>query len=97
MAYAQKPGRASRLLDDRFDLDSGKKATTGQGGTGVGVKSKAENGPVVLNLSKELTREIFEEFPVVQDAYARHVPGVSLVFYPAFAVAPSGLHHRSSS
>jgi transcription initiation factor TFIIH subunit 1 len=48
------------------------------GGTGVGIKSKAENGPVVLNISKELTREIFEEFPVVQDAYARFVPGVSL-------------------
>jgi len=30
----------------------------------------------VLNLSKELTREIFEEFPVVQDAYAKFVPGV---------------------
>lgn len=43
----------------------------------MGIKAKAENGPVVLNLSKELTREIFEEFPVVQDAYARHVPGVS--------------------
>jgi transcription initiation factor TFIIH subunit 1 len=48
------------------------------GGTGVGVKSKAESGPVVLNISKELTREIFEEFPVVQDAYARSVPGVGL-------------------
>lgn len=46
------------------------------GGTGVGVKSKADSGPVVLNISKELTREIFEEFPVVQDAYARSVPGV---------------------
>jgi transcription initiation factor TFIIH subunit 1 len=76
MAYAQKPGRASRLLDDRFDLDSGKKGQMAAGGTGVGVKSKAETGPVVLNISKELTREIFEEFPVVQDAYARFVPGV---------------------
>ena len=46
------------------------------GGTGVGVKSKADSGPVVLNISKDLTREIFEEFPVVQDAYARSVPGV---------------------
>jgi len=76
MAYAQRPGRTSRLLDDRFDLDSGRKGTSGQGGTGVGIK-KQDSGPVVLNLSKELTREIFEEFPVVQDAYARHVPGVS--------------------
>lgn len=77
LALAQRPGRQSRLLDDRFDLDSGKKAIGGQGGTGVGVKTKTENGPVVLNLSKELTREIFEEFPVVQDAYAKFVPGVS--------------------
>jgi transcription initiation factor TFIIH subunit 1 len=76
LAYEQKPGRASRLLDDRFDLDSGRKGGMAAGGTGVGVKSKAESGPVVLNISKELTREIFEEFPVVQDAYARSVPGV---------------------
>ena len=34
---------------------------------------------MVLNITKELTREIFEEFPVVQDAYARHVPGVCLL------------------
>jgi transcription initiation factor TFIIH subunit 1 len=77
LAYEQKPGRASRLLDDRFDLDSGRKGGMAAGGTGVGVKSKADSGPVVLNISKELTREIFEEFPVVQDAYARSVPGVS--------------------
>ena len=76
MAYAQKPGRASRLLDDRFDLDSGRKTQTSTGGTGVGLKTKADTGPIVLNLSKELTREIFEEFPVVQDAYAKFVPGV---------------------
>jgi transcription initiation factor TFIIH subunit 1 len=76
MAYSQRPGRASRLLDDRFDLDAGKKGSAGAGGTGVGIKTKQDTGPVVLNLSKDLTREIFEEFPVVQDAYARHVPGV---------------------
>lgn len=75
MAYAQKPGRPSRLLDDRFDLDAGRRGKT-TGGTGVGIK-QADNGPVILKLSKELTREIFEEFPVVQDAYARYVPGVS--------------------
>ena len=76
MAYAQRPGRASRLLDDRFDLDANRKSQGMAGGTGVGIKTKADTGPVVLNLSKELTREIFEEFPVVQDAYARHVPAV---------------------
>ena len=78
MAQAQKPGRASRLLDDRFNLDANRKSQRMAGGTGVGVKSKAETGPVVLNLSKELTREIFEEFPVVQDAYVKYVPGVGL-------------------
>lgn len=56
----------------------------------MGVKSKADSGPVVLNLSKELTREIFEEFPVVQDAYARHVPGVSLRSHPPLL---SAVHH----
>ena len=76
MAYAQRPGRASRLLDDRFDLDANRKSQGMAGGTGVGVKAKSGNGPIVLNLSKELTREIFEEFPVVQDAYVKYVPGV---------------------
>lgn len=75
LAYAQKPGRPSRLLDDRFDLTGTKRDPKKiQGGTGVGIK-KAENGPMVLNITKELTREIFEEFPVVQDAYAKNVPG----------------------
>lgn len=78
MAYAQKPGRPSRLIDDRFGLDgsSSKKAVDGQGGTGLGT-TKVESGPSVLNLPRELFREIFEEFPVVQDAYHKHVPGVS--------------------
>jgi transcription initiation factor TFIIH subunit 1 len=31
-----------------------------------------------------LTHEIFEEFPVVQDAYARYVPGVSRIFHVQF-------------
>lgn len=34
---------------------------------------------MILNITKDLTREIFEEFPVVQDAYARYVPGVSWI------------------
>ena len=37
---------------------------------------------MIIKLDKELTREIFEEFPVVQDAYARYVPGVSLKDVP---------------
>lgn len=78
LAYEQRPGRPSRLLDDRFDI-AGNKSKSGkiQGGTGVGLK-KVETGPIVLNITKDLTREIFEEFPVVQDAYAKNVPRVSL-------------------
>ncbi|ORY26173.1 TFIIH p62 subunit, N-terminal domain-domain-containing protein [Naematelia encephala] len=97
MAYAQKPGRASRLLDDRFDLDSGKKTTTARGGTGVGLKAKEDSGPIVLNLSKELTREIFEEFPVVQDAYAKYVPGVSEAeFWSRYFTSQLWERHRAS-
>jgi transcription initiation factor TFIIH subunit 1 len=81
LAQSLKPGRPSRLLDDRFDLDTSRnKSSSSGGGTGVGVKQK-ESGPMVLNITKELTREIFEEFPVVQDAYARHVPGVCLLLF----------------
>ncbi|KAK4688710.1 transcription initiation factor TFIIH subunit 1, partial [Tremellales sp. Uapishka_1] len=97
MAYAQRPGRPSRLLDDRFDLDSGsKKAKDGQGGTGLGTK-KVESGPIVLNLSKELTREIFEEFPVVQDAYAKHVPGITEAeFWSRYFTSTLWERHRAS-
>ncbi|OCF39290.1 transcription initiation factor TFIIH subunit 1 [Kwoniella heveanensis CBS 569] len=95
MAYAQKPGRASRLLDDRFDLDAGRKGKS-TGGTGVGIKT-AENGPVILKLSKELTREIFEEFPVVQDAYARYVPGISETeFWSRYFTSQLWERHRAS-
>lgn len=76
MAQAQKPGRASGLPDDRFDLDSGRKTAKGQGGTGVGIK-KQDTGPTVVTLTKDRIRDLFEAFPVLQDAYARHVPGVS--------------------
>lgn len=76
LAQSLKPGRPSRLLDDRFDLDTSRNKASSGSGTGVGVKQK-ESGPMILNITKDLTREIFEEFPVVQDAYARYVPGVS--------------------
>lgn len=46
---------------------------------------------MVLNITKELTREIFEEFPVVQDAYARYVPGVCP--FNAFII----VYHRQCS
>ncbi|WWD17076.1 hypothetical protein CI109_101513 [Kwoniella shandongensis] len=95
MAYAQKPGRPSRLLDDRFDLDAGRKGKT-TGGTGVGIKT-ADNGPIVLKLSKELTREIFEEFPVVQDAYAKYVPGISETeFWSRYFTSQLWERHRAS-
>ncbi|RSH88965.1 RNA polymerase II transcription factor B subunit 1 [Saitozyma podzolica] len=97
MAYSQRPGRASRLLDDRFDLDAGKKGSAGAGGTGVGIKTKQDTGPVVLNLSKDLTREIFEEFPVVQDAYARHVPGIrEAEFWSRYFTSQLWERHRAS-
>nr|XP_018262956.1 transcription initiation factor TFIIH subunit 1 [Kwoniella dejecticola CBS 10117]OBR85114.1 transcription initiation factor TFIIH subunit 1 [Kwoniella dejecticola CBS 10117] len=95
MAYAQKPGRASRLLDDRFDLDAGRKGK-GTGGTGVGIKQN-DNGPIILKLSKELTREIFEEFPVVQDAYAKYVPGISETeFWSRYFTSQLWERHRAS-
>ncbi|WRT66590.1 uncharacterized protein IL334_003549 [Kwoniella shivajii] len=95
MAYAQKPGRQSRLLDDRFELDAGRKGKS-TGGTGVGIK-QAENGPVVLKLSKELTREIFEEFPVVQDAYAKYVPEISETeFWSRYFTSQLWERHRAS-
>ncbi|TYJ55221.1 hypothetical protein B9479_004051 [Cryptococcus floricola] len=95
MAFAQKPGRPSRLLDDRFDLDAGRKGKT-TGGTGVGVKT-ADNGPITLKLSKELTREIFEEFPVVQDAYAKYVPAISETeFWSRYFTSQLWERHRAS-
>ena len=80
LAQAQRPGRPSRLLDDRFDLNTNRNNASTVGGTGVGVKTRQETGPMIIKLDKELTREIFEEFPVVQDAYAKYVPGVSLPY-----------------
>lgn len=43
----------------------------------MGVKAKADTGPEVLSIGREDIAQIFEEFPVVQHAYAQHVPGVS--------------------
>ncbi|KAL7419067.1 RNA polymerase II transcription factor B subunit 1 [Cryptotrichosporon argae] len=97
LAQAQKPGRPSRLLDDRFDLSGTKRdASKIQGGTGVGLK-KVDTGPIVLNITKELTREIFEEFPVVQDAYAKHVPGISETeFWKRYFTSALWEQHRAS-
>ncbi|WVW84245.1 hypothetical protein I302_106275 [Kwoniella bestiolae CBS 10118] len=96
MLYSQKPGRPSRLLDDRFDLDAGRKGKS-TGGTGVGIKQADQNGPIVLKLSKELTREIFEEFPVVQDAYAKCVPGISETeFWSRYFTSQLWERHRAS-
>ena len=80
LARAQRPGRQSRLLDDRFNLDPSKKQSVSASGTGIGIRQRAATAErSFVEISKELTHEIFEEFPVVQDAYARYVPGVSNV------------------
>ncbi|BEI90749.1 uncharacterized protein CcaverHIS019_0308190 [Cutaneotrichosporon cavernicola] len=96
LAYAQRPGRPSRLLDDRFDLSGDKRNEKFRGGTGVGLK-KVESGPIVLNITKELTREIFEEFPVVQDAYAKNVPRISESdFWTRYFTSTLWERHRAS-
>lgn len=77
IAEAQRPGRQPRLIDDRFGMSDAKRGAAGAGGTGVGVKAKADTGPEVLSIGREDIAQIFEEFPVVQHAYAQHVPGVS--------------------
>lgn len=95
IAHSQRPGRSSRLLDDRFALNEQQPAF--KGGTGVGVK-KAESGPLKLNITKELTREIFEEFPVVQDAYAKHVPPLSEAeFWKRYFESTLWERHRAST
>ncbi|KLT39906.1 hypothetical protein CC85DRAFT_288089 [Cutaneotrichosporon oleaginosum] len=96
LAYAQRPGRPSRLLDDRYDLSGDKRNETFRGGTGVGLK-KVESGPSVINLTKELTREIFEEFPVVQDAYFKNVPRISeSEFWTRYFSSTLWERHRAS-
>lgn len=95
IAHSQRPGRSSRLLDDRFALNEQQPAF--KGGTGVGIK-KAESGPLKLNITKELTREIFEEFPVVQDAYAKHVPPLSEAeFWKRYFESTLWERHRAST
>ncbi|KAI9639283.1 TFIIH p62 subunit, N-terminal domain-containing protein [Dioszegia hungarica] len=96
LAQSLKPGRPSRLLDDRFDLDASRNKSSGSG-TGVGVKQNKETGPMILNITKDLTREIFEEFPVVQDAYARYVPGISEAeFWTRYFTSRLWEQHRAS-
>ncbi|KAL1411616.1 RNA polymerase II transcription factor B subunit 1 [Vanrija albida] len=69
----QLAGRASRILDDRFV--TGADSKTFKGGTGRGVKSKAtDNGSTTFSLTPAVVHEIFEEFPVVMDAFNKHVP-----------------------
>ncbi|KAK1924060.1 TFIIH p62 subunit, N-terminal domain-containing protein [Papiliotrema laurentii] len=76
-AQAQKPGRQPRLIDDRFALGNSKSGGGGIGGTGKGVKTKDEGGPQIFSLRPEDIKQIFEEFPVVADAYAKYVPSIS--------------------
>lgn len=44
----------------------------------MGIKTKADAGPTTFSLRREDIAQIFEEFPVVQDAYSRYVPGVRI-------------------
>ena len=78
-AQAQKPGRQPRLIDDRFALGNSKSGGGGIGGTGKGVKTKDEGGPQIFSLRPEDIKQIFEEFPVVADAYAKYVPSVRVL------------------
>lgn len=77
----QQPGRSSQLLDDRFGLKqaSMKGATNVGVGTGFGIAQSKKGvqstsaGELKISVTRELQREIFEEFPIVQKIYAENV------------------------
>lgn len=76
---SQQPGRSSQLLDDRFGLKQTVNKSKDVGvGTGYGIAQKkaaqdASVGELKISVTKELQREIFEEFPIVQRIYAENV------------------------
>ena len=41
----------------------------------MGIKQTTE-GPKIIEMTKDMINQVFEEFPVVADAYAKYVPGV---------------------
>ncbi|KAI5452983.1 RNA polymerase II transcription factor B subunit 1 [Naganishia albida] len=84
----QQPGRSSQLLDDRFGFTQQAKARAERErkakivGTGFGIAQGSKKGAgagveeeLKIQVTKELQREIFEEFPITQRIYAENVGG----------------------
>jgi transcription initiation factor TFIIH subunit 1 len=85
----QQPGRSSQLLDDRFGFTQQAKARADRErkakivGTGFGIAQGSKKGgpgagadeELKIQVTKELQREIFEEFPITQRIYAENVGG----------------------
>lgn len=83
----QQPGRSSQLLDDRFGFTQQAKARADRErkakivGTGYGIAQASGAGKkggeeeLKIQVTKELQREIFEEFPITQRIYAENVGG----------------------
>jgi hypothetical protein len=69
---SQSAGRSSQLIDDRWS-SKGK----GKGKDGSGDKGGGGGGAGTISLTPELIRDIFDEFPEVQEAYGENVPHVS--------------------
>jgi hypothetical protein len=69
---SQSAGRSSQLIDDRWS-SKGK----GKGKDNSGDKGGGGGGAGTISLTPELIRDIFDEFPEVQEAYGENVPHVS--------------------
>jgi transcription initiation factor TFIIH subunit 1 len=89
LLVTQQPGRSSQLLDDRFGFTQVAKARAERErkekivGTGFGIAKQGSGGgarqgdgdELKIQVTKELQREIFEEFPITQRIYAENVGG----------------------
>ncbi|KAJ9098251.1 hypothetical protein QFC21_004580 [Naganishia friedmannii] len=88
LLVTQQPGRSSQLLDDRFGFTQVAKARAERErkakivGTGFGIAKQGSGGSrqgdgdeLKIQVTKELQREIFEEFPITQRIYAENVGG----------------------
>lgn len=77
----QSAGRSSQLIDDRWSVkDSKGKGKEGAASSGGG--GSATSG--TISLTPQLIRDIFDEFPEVQEAYVENVPAVSGLAFPFF-------------
>jgi len=76
----QSAGRSSQLIDDRWSVKDSK--GKGKEGASTGGGGSATSG--TISLTPELIRDIFDEFPEVQEAYHENVPGVSS-FHPSLS------------